>query len=171
MPNIVLSDSDVERIFLQTKDAFSDFPYFDVLVAVKLKQAIRKSSELEINFATTKMVAKTYYNRKVFSASADLELVWKHLKVIFQYSYVAILASSITPDSAHEEEQTRNFIDNYPSFLDEEIVSREELHRLFLFWKMVKLTLTIIQPEKNKQTIIDIAGRFESQEFYVTGKG
>ena len=174
----MLSSKQEEEIFQQTKDAFSDFPYFDSLVAVKLKQAIHDihdSRNSEINFATTMEGAAKYFDRKAFKVSganivqSDLELVWKHIKVIFRYSYVAIVAyTTPTDDKALKEE----FVNNYPSFLSQEDMDSNEFNRLFVFWKMIKIAITIIQPENNKQTLIDVCGRFEdSQDFYITGKG
>ena len=175
MPKIVLSSKQEEEIFQQTKNAFSDLPYFDALVAVKLKQAIHDSSNSVINFATTTEGAEKYYDRKAFKVSganivqSDLELVWKHIKVIFRYSYVAIVAyTTQTYDEALKEE----FGNNYPSFLLQEDMDSNEFNRLFVFWKMIKIAVTIIQPERNKQTLIDVCGRFEDlQMFYITGKG
>jgi hypothetical protein len=156
-----------QRIFDELKSSFSDFVFFDRLVADKLKQAISDSNVIELNMKTTKKVAERYFDVESFKTK-ELKLVFAQIQLIFKACYVLILSYHEYPRSLFWN-SVDDLLAKYPQF---SICSDEERQLLLNFRNMVKVALMLIPARLNKQCILKVAGRLEgSQNEYITGGG
>lgn len=162
----IVLNSYQQDIFKKIKSAFSDFLFFDQLVADKLKLAIIDSHKIELNKKTTKIVTGRYFDVK--SKTEDIQKEWGKIQLIFKACYVLILSLQEESRSLFWD-STDILLEQYPDF---SIVDEEELQLLLNFRNMVKVTFMLVPPEHNKQTILQIAGRLEgSENVYITGGG
>lgn len=164
---VILSLETHQKIFFNLKSIFSDFQFFDNLVANNLWQAIIDTNRIEINIKTTKKVVERYYDEDKYNTN-ELKLIWSQLNLIFKTCYVLIY-------SYHEKQQYLLWKDvnilllNYPSF-NTIFNDIHELNLLLKFRNMLRITIELIPARLNKQIILKIAARLEgSQNEYITG--
>jgi len=164
---VILNLETHKKIYFNLKSIFSDFQFFDSLVANNLWQAIIDTNKIEINIKTTKKVVERYYDEDKYNTN-ELKLIWSQLNLIFKTCYVLIY-------SYHEEQQDLFWNDintlllNYPLFnkISNDI---HELNLLLKFRNMLRITIELIPARLNKQIILKIAARLEgSQNEYITG--
>jgi len=165
---VILNLETHQKIYNNLRSIFSDFQFFDNLVAINLWQAIIDTNKIEINIKTTKKVVERYYDEDKYNTN-ELKIIWQQLQLIYKTCYVLIY-------SYHDNQQKLIWNDinilllNYPQFYNI-INDKNELNLLLNFRNMLKITINLIPARLNKQIILKIAARLEgSQNEYITGR-
>ncbi len=166
---VTLTSAQHAQIFDILRIVYKDFGPFDILVADKLREALKDSNSVDINFVNTKSIVKRYFCVNQFGKSERKALMFT-LQLIFQSAYVLVIslsnAANYTQLSCVEE-----FLAIYPQFADEKI---NDLERQYLlnYCNIIRTALTIIPAEKNQGRLVQLAGKLDgSGKEYITGSG
>lgn len=157
------------EIFEDMKVMFSDFKYFDSLVAEKLQNAIMATAEVGINekMCTSLYIINQYFQKDIFN-TPERKLILSQILIVFKTCYVYMI-SKLPSSLALRWETDAQLLAAYPEFA---VQAEYERSLLLEFRNILRIGLQIIPAPKNKNVLIKVAERLEGADRrYVTGGG
>lgn len=154
----------VQKLYIM----FRDIPFYDRLIADKIRQIVLDADRLEINARTTAKLAQIYFGKREDFVGKEGKMVLYQINVAVRCCYVLLLSYNPAIAEAHFMNMEQ-LLEKYPQFRDEDDREKELLLR---FRNMMALALTIIPAANNKEKLMDIVGRLEGAgRRYITGGG
>jgi hypothetical protein len=172
---LVLSEKQKEDIFVFIKKAFSDFVYFDELVADPVKRLINESSKHHLDFNFTKTLLERYVAVDKY-LSKDQKDILEKIRIILFATAVHLYSLSSSADVLIFN-SIDQLVKEYPDLTsDLDPVTREEdkteLDFLLTFRNYMMCALKLITAKGNKLFLLRVIERLEgSNNEYITGTG
>lgn len=164
-----LTDQEQEEIFYQIKKAFSDFQYFDLLIAAPLRQMIQDSTRKDFGVDTAKSIMKDYVDMSLYQNEKQKEEL-KKVEQILTASQV-LLHSKSTYGQAVMWNDADELLREYPEF-ESVRTDPKELQYLLNFRNFMAVALTLLTASGNKIFLLRVIERLEgSGNEYITGSG
>jgi hypothetical protein len=164
-----LTDQEQEEIFYQIKKAFSDFQYFDLLIAAPLRLMIQDSTRKDFGVDTAKSIMKDYVDMSLYQNEKQKEEL-KKVEQILTASHV-LLHSKSTYGQAAMWSDANELLREYPDF-ESVRTDPKELQYLLNFRNFMAVALTLLTASGNKIFLLRVIERLEgSGNEYITGSG
>lgn len=175
---LVLSFEQKEDYFRTLKRAFSDFTYFDSMLARSIRDLIDRSSHEDFDCHVMGDVLRSYLG-------SDYEIRYEskeHKPLLLTLKY-ALFAAVIFLHAKSAEAQSRFYqsadelLQAYPSFAQEvrelgPVEGKRELNYLLTFRNYMVAALLLLPAKENKIVLLRVLERLEgSNEQYITGTG
>jgi len=164
-----LSELEKEDIFNQIRKAFSDFPYFDMLIKDSLRKMIEESTKRDFGVETTKALMKDYVDMSLYQNEKQKEEL-KKVEQILTASHVLLHSKSTFAQSLLWPDVNK-LLSEYPEF---SVVTNDpkELQYLLNFRNFMAVALTLLNASGNKIFLLRVIERLEgSGNEYITGSG
>lgn len=165
---VTLSAAEQLAIFVEMKNKFRDFNFFDTMVSDKLLQLLADCNHTPIDVISTKRIGDKYFDTKSFKDTPKKKILFTQIMLIFKTSYVYIL--SLLPTFQSKKLTQIDLLEAFPDFKS---LDDQELIYLVNFRNIMRIALKIIPAAAHKQLLINIAGRLEGSDCieYITGGG
>jgi hypothetical protein len=172
---LVLAERQKEDIFIFIKKAFSDFVYFDELVADPVKRLINDSLKFHLDFNFSKTILERYTAVDKYQSKDQKEILEKIRIILFATAvYLYSLSSSSDGLIFHSIDQLVKEYPNLTADLDplEREEDKSELEFLLTFRNYMMCALKLIPAKGNKLFLLRVIERLEgSNNEYITGTG
>lgn len=168
-----LSPEKQEEVFVFMKKAFSDFPYFDSLIAQPIRKLIQDANSIEIDRNFVKVIAERYLDVNAFLAKDQKQLL-DSLKIILTATAIHLYSFSEASREVPLFTTFEELSSAYPDLMEDvdPDVDEQEVKYLLLYRNYMMLALRLVPAKGNKLFLLRIMERLEgSNEQYITGTG